>query len=97
MTYEGDKAKKFETEVPTFANEEQLSTLLEREDVVVNANPPGDRSLLETLLFSFGPTILIVALFIFLFRRAASAGAGGGMLGQFGRCRPRGSSPRRRP
>ena len=37
VTYEGDKAKKFETEVPTFANEEQLSTLLEREDVVVNA------------------------------------------------------------
>jgi cell division protease FtsH len=93
VTYEGDKAKNFETEVPTFANEEQLSNLLEREDVVVNANPPGDRSLLETLLFSFGPTILLVALFVFLFRRAASAGAGGGMLGQFGRSRARRVEP----
>ena len=93
VTYQGDKAKKFETEVPTFANEEQLSNLLEREDVVVNANPPGDRSLLETLLFSFGPTILLVALFVFLFRRAASAGAGGGMLGQFGRSRARRVEP----
>jgi cell division protease FtsH len=93
VTYKGDKAKKFETEVPTFANEDQLSNLLEREDVVVNANPPGDRSLLETLLFSFGPTILLVALFVFLFRRAASAGAGGGVLGQFGRSRARRVEP----
>ena len=35
---------------------------------------PASRSLLETILFSFGPTILLVALFIWLFRRAASAG-----------------------
>jgi cell division protease FtsH len=84
--YEGDKAKNFETEVPTFANEDQLSQLLTEQDVVVNAEPPGSRSLLETILFSFGPTILLVALFIFLFRRAAgAAGGGGGVLGQFGR------------
>ena len=41
---------------------------------------PADRrgpSLLATLLFSFGPTILLVGLFIFLMRRAAG-GAGGG-------------------
>ena len=87
VTYEGDKAKRFETEIPTFADEEQLANLLEERDVVVNAKPPGDRSLLETILFSFGPTILLVALFIFLFRRAAAAGGGGGVLGQFGRSR----------
>ena len=89
VTYDDDTAKRFETEVPTFADEEQLANLLEDEDVVVNAKPPGSRSLLETILFSFGPTILLVALFIWLFRRAASAGAGGGMLGQFGRSRAR--------
>jgi cell division protease FtsH len=87
VTYEDETAKRFKTEVPTFANEDQLAGLLEDEDVVVNASPPGSRSLLETILFSFGPTILLVALFIWLFRRAASAGAGGGMLGQFGRSR----------
>jgi len=93
VTYEGDKAQNFETEVPTFANEDQLSRLLEDENVVVNARPPGDRSLLETLLFSFGPTILLVALFIWLFRRAAGGAGGGGVLGQFGRSRARRVEP----
>ena len=87
VKYQDESAKRFETEVPTFADEEQLANLLEEHDVVVNAKPPGSRSLLETILFSFGPTILLVALFIWFFRRAASAGAGGGVLGQFGRSR----------
>ena len=91
VSFEGDKAKKFKTEVPTFANTDQLSRLLEDEHVVVNAHPPGERSLLETLLFSFGPTILLVALFIWIFRRAAAGG--GGMLGQFGRSRARRVEP----
>jgi cell division protease FtsH len=89
VTYEGDTAKDFETQVPTFANERQLSQLLEDENVVVNASPPGERSLIETLLFSFGPTILLVALFIWFFRRAAGGGGAGGVLGQFGRSRAR--------
>jgi cell division protease FtsH len=87
VEYKGDRAKEFETEIPTFANDRQLSQLLEDNNVVISAEPPGERSLLETILFSFGPTILLVALFVFLFRRAA--GAGGGMLGQFGRSRAR--------
>ena len=87
VTFDGESAKRFKTEIPTFADERQLANLLEEHDVVVNAKPPGSRSVLETILFSFGPTILLVALFIWLFRRAASAGAGGGMLGQFGRSR----------
>jgi cell division protease FtsH len=89
VKYEDESAERFETEIPTFADEKQLASLLEEHDVVVNAKPPGSRSLLETILFSFGPTILLVALFIWLFRRAASAGAGGGVLGQFGRSRAR--------
>jgi cell division protease FtsH len=93
VTFEGDKAKKFETEIPTFANQRQLSSLLEDQDVVVTASPPGERSLLETLLFSFGPTILLVAIFIWLFRRAAAGAGGGGMLGQFGRSRARRVEP----
>jgi cell division protease FtsH len=93
VTFEGDKAKKFETQIPTFANQRQLSTLLESKGVVVTASPPGERSLLETLLFSFGPTILLVAIFIWIFRRAAAGAGGGGMLGQFGRSRARRVEP----
>ena len=48
-------AEHFETEVPTFANTDQLAKQLEDNDVKVNAKPPQDRSLLETILFSFGP------------------------------------------
>ncbi len=87
VTYEDDSAEGFETEVPTFANEEELSNLLEEQNVTVNAEPPGSRSLLATILFSFGPTILLVALFIWLFRRAAQSAGGGGVIGQFGRSR----------
>jgi cell division protease FtsH len=93
VSYNGDKAKNFETEVPTFANEDQLANLLEKNDVVVSAKPPGERSLLETILFSFGPTILLVLLFVWLFRRAAQSAGGGGMLGQFGRSRARRVEP----
>jgi cell division protease FtsH len=44
--------------------------------------------LIQTLLFSFGPTILLVVLFVWLMRRASGGGAGG-VLGQFGRSRAR--------
>ena len=87
VSWEGDKSTDFKTEIPSFANDNALTKLLEDNDVVVNAEPPGERSLLETILFSFGPTILLVALFIWLFRRAAAGAGGGGVLGQFGRSR----------
>jgi cell division protease FtsH len=88
-TFEDTRAERFDTQVPAFADDRELSRLLEERNVVVNAKPPGDRSLLETILFSFGPTILLVLLFVWLFRRAAAAGGGGGMLSQFGRSRAR--------
>src|SRR5215203_3482849 len=93
VKYKDDSAKGFETEIPTFANDRQLSQLLEDNNVVISAEPPGERSLLQTILFSFGPTILLVALFVFLARRAAGAAGGGGMLGQFGRSRARRVEP----
>jgi cell division protease FtsH len=87
VKYKDEAAKGFETEIPTFADEQELSELLTESNVTVNAEPPNSRSLLETILFSFGPTILLVALFIFIARRAAGAGGAGGMLSQFGRSR----------
>jgi cell division protease FtsH len=91
VEYKGETAKGFETEFPTFADDRELSALLEEHNVVINAEPPGERSLLETILLGFGPTILLVALFIFIARRMA--GGGGGMLGQFGRSRARRVEP----
>jgi cell division protease FtsH len=89
VKYKGDSATRFETEVPTFANDRELSALLQEHDVIITAEPPGERSLLETLLFSFGPTILLVLLFVWIFRRAAQSAGGGGVIGQFGRSRAR--------
>jgi len=92
VTYDDERAEKFETEFPTFADDQQLSRLLQEHDVVINAEPPGERSLWQTILLGFGPTILLVALFIFIFRRMARGG-GGGVLGQFGRSRARRVEP----
>jgi cell division protease FtsH len=85
VTYNHDTARLFKTEFPTFADDQQLSSLLETHQVIINAEPPGERSLLET--------ILLVALFIFVFRRMTRAAGGGGMLGQFGRSRARRVEP----
>jgi cell division protease FtsH len=83
----------FETEVPTFIARAQVTRLLDRNNVVVNAEPPDEgRSLLGTLLLGLLPTILLVAFFIWLFRRAAGAG-GGGVLGGFGRSTARRVTP----
>jgi cell division protease FtsH len=70
----------FETIRPAFADDGLLQLLLAR-DVVVNAEPIDEgRSLLFTILLSFGPVILLVALFIWLMRRA-SGGAAGALAG----------------
>jgi cell division protease FtsH len=88
VTYKDETAKQFETEFPTFADDRQLSKLLEQNDVTITAEPPGQRSLFQTILLGFGPTILLVALFVWFFRRAA-----GGGIGQFGRSRARRVEP----
>jgi len=82
----GSKVSKlFNTEVPTFANTDQLTAALQAGNVQVNAKPPeAGRSLLANLLLGFGPTLLLVGLFIWFARRAARQGAGGGLMG-FGR------------
>jgi cell division protease FtsH len=83
----------FETEVPAFVDRAGLTKVLERQQVVINAEPPDSgRSLIGTLLLGFLPTILLVAFFIWLFRRQTGAG-GGGVLGGFGRSRARRVTP----
>jgi cell division protease FtsH len=72
----------FNTQVPGFVNTDELTRLLDEQNVVTNAEPPDDgRGFLATLILGFGPTLLLVAIFIWLFRRAGAGGA----LGSFGR------------
>jgi hypothetical protein len=86
----------FSTQVPSFWNDAQLTHLLQSENVEVNAqNPNPGTSLVATILLGFGPTILIVLLFVLLARRAASAGGGLGGLGNFGRSQARRVDPTR--
>jgi cell division protease FtsH len=76
----------FATQVPSFANNAELSSLLQKEGVTIDAKAPsGGPSVVESLIFGFGPTLLLIALFVFIARRASGAGAGG--LMSFGRSR----------
>src|SRR4051794_8141777 len=78
---------RFKTQVPTFADTDKLSALLQDHHVTIQAEPIDQGSgFLYTLLVGFGPTLLIIALFVFLARRATGGGAGG-PLGAFGRTR----------
>jgi cell division protease FtsH len=82
----GRAATRFQTERPAFADDSLLG-LLEQQHVVINAHPiETSTPFWEQLLISFGPTLLIVGLFVLIFRRAQRAGVGGG-LGGFGRSR----------
>jgi cell division protease FtsH len=75
---------KFQTVRPAFGDD-GLANLLIKQNVTVNAHKvESGTPLWQTIIFGFGPTILLVGLFIWLMRRAAASG-GGGMLGSFGR------------
>ena len=90
--YAGSKpASEFATEIPTFADTKALSNLLESKGVVVNAKPlTGSVAWWESLLLSFGPTVLFIGLLILLMRRA---GGVQGALGAFGRSKARRYEP----
>ncbi len=80
---------RFTTQIPYFADSAALSRLLEKNKVVINAEPlQTPASWWETLLYGFGPTILLIGLLILLMRRGA-----GRMLGSFGRSRARRYQP----
>jgi len=77
-------ASEFTTVIPAFANDNELLSLLQSKGVVINATAPSSgSSTVATLLFAFGPVILLVILFVWLLRR--SGGAGG--VTSFGRSR----------
>lgn len=84
----------FATQVPAFWNGTQLETLLISKDVEINAqSTTSTTSLLAEILLGFGPTLLIVGIFVLIARRAAASGGGMGALGQFGRSKARRVDP----
>jgi cell division protease FtsH len=86
----------FATQVPSFWNGSQLSALLQSKNVQINAqSTTTSQSVLVELLLGFGPTLLIVGLFVLIARRAAKAGAGMGALGNFGRSQARRVDPQK--
>ncbi len=84
----------FATQVPTFWNGSQLSALLQEKGVEIKAESTStSQSLLAELLLGFGPTLLIVGLFVLIARRAARAGGAMGALGNFGKSQARRVDP----
>jgi len=64
----------FKTQRPVFADP-GLETLLEEKSVIIHAVDERGSSLFRVLV-GFGPTLLLIAAFIWLSRRAAAAGGG---------------------
>jgi cell division protease FtsH len=70
----------FVTEIPSFADTNQLSKLLQAHGVVVNAQPLDTGGpLWKSLLFGFGPTIILLLLLFWLFRRMSGSRAAGAL------------------
>jgi cell division protease FtsH len=86
--------KEFATQVPSFWNGSQLSALLQEKGVQIKAeSTTTSESVLAEILLGFGPTLLIVGLFILLARRAAKGAGGLGGLGNFGKSQARRVDP----
>ncbi|HEX3688369.1 MAG TPA: ATP-dependent zinc metalloprotease FtsH [Solirubrobacteraceae bacterium] len=84
------KSTTFTTQIPSFADDTTLFNALRSKGVTINARPTnGGPSIAESLIFGFGPTLLLVALFVFIARRSAGSGGGAGGLMSFGRSRAR--------
>jgi cell division protease FtsH len=92
LSYAGSKPTTlFKTEIPAFADNNELSRLLQVKGVVVNAQPLDTRGpWWQNLLLGFGPTILFLLLFFLLLRRAGNVQ---NALGSFGRSRARRYQP----
>ena len=80
--------KVFATEIPVFANTDELSALLEEKKVEIAAEPINQsRGFLASLILGFGPVLLLIGLFVFFARRAG--GGAMGAIGAFGRSKAR--------
>jgi len=77
----------FETTLPSFVDP-GLEELLIANGVEISAEPIEDGSPWFTLIFGFVPALLIIAFYVWIYRRAAAQGGGGfggGLLGGLGK------------
>jgi cell division protease FtsH len=85
---------RFDTHVPAFADTRELTSLLTKNNVTVDARAPDTgASWWESLLLGIGPTILLFALIFWLFRRAAQRGGGMGGIAGLGRAKAKRADP----
>ena len=76
------KVERFKTQVPAFIDRTELTKVVTEQKVVINARAPdAGRSFLLSLVLGLAPALILVGFFVWLSRR----GAGGGVLGAFGR------------
>ncbi|MGC9221890.1 MAG: ATP-dependent zinc metalloprotease FtsH [Solirubrobacteraceae bacterium] len=81
--------KDFSTQIPSLVNGSQLISQLRANNVTIDAqNPNAGPSVLVSIIFDFGPTLLLVLIFVWVMRRMAGAGGAGGLM-SFGRSRAR--------
>jgi cell division protease FtsH len=78
----------FNTTLPAFVDP-GLEALLIKHGVEISAVPIQQTSAWGTLLFGFGPAILIIAFYVWLFRRAQQGGGIGGALTGIGKSKAR--------
>ena len=81
-------ASTFDTTLPAFVDP-GLEAFLIAHDVEISAVPIKSGSSWATLLYGFGPAILIIAFYVWMFRRAAGQGGGMGGLMGIGRSKAR--------
>lgn len=83
VTPNGPTARDFSTEIPSFADTAKLDLLLEKHGVLVNAQPLEKAvPWWERLILGVVPTVVLLLLLYWLFRRLA-----GGLAGGLGRSR----------
>jgi cell division protease FtsH len=77
---QGRTYQRFRTERPTFAQDDLLADLRDS-GAVVRATPVvQDRGVLANLLISFGPILLLVGFYLWLFRRSGAMLGGAGLF-----------------
>jgi len=85
---EARTAKTFTTTLPAFVDPGLESYLIEHK-VEISAIPIQSGSSWTTLLFGFGPAILIIAFYVWMYRRASQGGGLGGALMGIGKSKAR--------
>lgn len=81
-------SQNFTTTLPTFVDPDLEQFLIDH-DVEISAVPLQSNSLWATFAYGFGPAILIIAFYVWLYRRAAQGGGMGGSVFGIGKSKAR--------